>query len=498
MEIIMDKARIEQFYIKWQTTLPQRIEGYIYDENKRLLPTRFMFAKFKKAIDKFLSNRLSETEKIILMPGIRGIGKSTLLAQTYTIEKFLKSEDKSILENIGRLDERIYLDVSQLHAEQISLHDFFNFYEETKGFHFEKPNKKILILLDEIHFDERWGLFLKNLFDRTKGHKDILVIATGSSALQINMIADLGRRSDVWEIYPMKFSEYLILKYNKFPIRSDLSDYLQEIVFNSSTAKDVFKKLQAEKDAIDRYFVNEIPKEAERNFFESGSFPSVLKIENKLKAVEKIKSVIDGIIVKDILKLKSFETQTIAKITDLLYLLAQSDLISYSKLQQALKISRPETLENLIEVLILSGVLVKVRTYGTTYGTTRKTPKILFITPSLRSAILNNNYTASVEGKKLEDYFVLIFQKNIKGSQTLGGPKLSYDISEGGADFVLTLSDKSNIVIEIGFHKEETRQVEHTMKKTKSNRYGLVFGSSSLQLVSGEIVKIPLRFLMLI
>lgn len=494
----MDKAKLEQFYTKWQVTLPQRIEGYIYDEAGKILPTRLIFAKFKKILKKFLNNELSEIEKIILMPGIRGIGKSTLLAQTFAVEKFLNPKDENILKNIGKLDERLYLDVSQLHAEQISLHDFFNFYEEMKGFHFEKPNKKILILLDEIHFDERWGLFLKNIFDRTKGHKDVLVIATGSSALQINMSADLGRRSDVWQIFPMKFSEYLLLKYNKSLTKSGSSDYLQEILFNLSTAKDVFEKLQTDKSVIDRYFINEIPPEAENNFFESGSFPSTIKIENKLKAVEKIKSVIDGVIAKDILKLKSFETQTIAKINDLLYLLAQSDLISYSKLQEVLKISRPETLESLIEVLILSGILVKIRTYGTTYGTTRKTPKILFITPSLRSSILNNNYPTGIEGKKLEDYFALIFQKDIKGREIFGAPRLSYDIAEGGADFVLTLQDKSSIVIELGFNKEEIKQVENTMKKVKSSKYGLVFGSSDLKIINDSIVKVPLRFLLLI
>lgn len=492
----MDRAKIEQFYIKWQATLPQRTEGYIYDESKKLLPTRFMFSKFKKVVEKLLENNLLETEKIVLMPGIRGIGKSTLLAQAYAIEKFLKPKDVKLLASIGKLDERIYLDVSQLHAEQISLNDFFNFYEEVKGFHFEKPQKKILLLLDEVHFDENWGLFLKNIFDRTKGHRDILVIATGSSALQINMIADLGRRSEIWEIFPMKFSEHLILKYGKYPI-SGLSDDLQAILFNSENAKEVFDGLKLKLLEVNRFFVESMPPQSEKDFFESGSFPSVLKIENKQKAVEKIKSVIDGIIAKDIIKLRSFETQTVSKISDLLYLLAQSDLISYSKLQEALKISRPETLESLIEVLIMSGVLVKVKTYGTTYGSTRKTPKILFITPSLRSAIINNIYPSGIEGKKLEDYFTLIFQKDIKKNQAFGAPKLSYDLAEGGADFVLTLKDRSNIVIEVGFGKEEVRQVVNTMKKVKS-RYGLVFGSNELEMVGDSVVKIPLRFLMLI
>ena len=124
----MDKEKITQFYTRWQTVLPQRIEGYIYDDSRKLLPTRFMFAKFKKTIEKFLINQLSEIEKIVLMPGIRGIGKSTLLAQTYALEKFLRAnKDRAVLENIGKLDERLYLDVGQLHADQITLNDFFKF-----------------------------------------------------------------------------------------------------------------------------------------------------------------------------------------------------------------------------------------------------------------------------------------------------------------------------------------------------------------------------------
>ena len=491
----MDKANIEHFYTKWQTNLPQRIEGYVYDENKKILPTRFMFAKFKKVIEKFLNNELSEIEKIVLMPGIRGIGKSTLLAQIYAIEKFLKPKDRNLLESIGKLNERLYLDVSQLHADQISLNDFFNFYEEIKEFYFEKPQKKILILLDEVHFDENWGLFLKTIFDRTKGHRDVLVIATGSSTLQIKMIPDLGRRTDIWEIYPMKFNEYLILKYGKYPLPG-LSDYLQDALFNSSNATEVLERLKIKSQEIRKFFVESAPFKSDVDFFESGSFPSTIRIENKQKAVEKIKSVIDGIIAKDIITLQKFKTQTIAKIGDLLYLLAQSDLISYNKLKEALKIERIETLEGLIEVLVMSGVLIKVKTYGKTYGSTRKTPKLLFVTPSLRSAVLNNIYLTGIEGKKLEDYFALIYLKDLK-SYSKYAVNLSYDLAEGGADFVLILKDRSNIVIEVGFNKEEIDQAKYTLKKT-GGKYGLVFGSKNLELINNSIVKIPLKYLLLI
>jgi predicted AAA+ superfamily ATPase len=489
----MEREKIEQFYIRWQLVLKQLIEGYIYDETGNLLPTRSIFLKFKKIIGKFLSNKISEIEKIILMPGLRGVGKSTILAQIFSLEKFLKiDEDKEIFENIGKLDERLYLDVSLLHAEQISLNDFFKFYEDVKGFRFERPKKKILILLDEIHFDEKWDLFLKNLFDRTKGHKDVLVIATGSSALEINMIADLSRRVEVLPVLPLNFPEYLILKGKYFP--AELSEKIRQIIFSSRDANQVFRELQKVEKEVSRYFISNVPPGAINDFFEVGGFPSALMVQNKQKAMEKIKSVIDGIIVKDILKLKRFETHTIAKINNLLYLLAQSDTVSYQKLQLTLKIQRPETLENLIEVLIISGLLVKVNAYGQTYGSVRKTPKFLFITPSLRSAILNNIYLPGTEGKKLEDYFVLIFQ-DIKRNGKFDFSRIFYDSAEGGADFILNVKD--NIVVELGFNKEETKQVQKTAKKVKKMRYGLIFGSRNLELVENSIVKIPLKFLLL-
>jgi predicted AAA+ superfamily ATPase len=489
----MEREKIEQFYIRWQSVLKQLIEGYIYDETGNLLPTRSIFLKFKKIIGKFLSNKISEIEKIILMPGLRGVGKSTILAQIFSLEKFLKiDEDKEIFENIGKLDERLYLDVSLLHAEQISLNDFFKFYEDVKGFRFERPKKKILILLDEIHFDEKWDLFLKNLFDRTKGHKDVLVIATGSSALEINMIADLSRRVEVLPVLPLNFPEYLILKGKYFP--AELSEKIRQIIFSSRDANQVFRELQKVEKEVSRYLISNVPPGAINDFFEVGGFPSALMVQNKQKAMEKIKSVIDGIIVKDILKLKRFETHTIAKINDLLYLLAQLDIVSYQKLQLTLKIQRPETLENLIEVLIVSGLLVKVNAYGQTYGSVRKTPKFLFITPSLRSAILNNIYLPGTEGKKLEDYFILIFQ-DIKRNGKLDFSRIFYDSAEGGADFILNV--KENIVVELGFNKEETKQVQKTAKKVKKMRYGLIFGSRNLELVENSIVKIPLKFLLL-
>lgn len=491
----MDETKLDNFYKNWLKILPRLNDGYLYDNNKNLRPTRHIFSYFKKVINDFLTDEINEFEKIILLPGIRGVGKTTLLMQILKIEKFLNpnnSWDAKIIKNLSKLDSRFYFDVSRFHFEQITLNEFFKFFEKVNNFDFVSLDKKIILLLDEVHFDERWSLFLKVLFDSIKGHKSLLVIATGSSAINLKMSADLMRRSTVVELFPMKFNEYLILKHNVYPLKN-LSQELREIIFNSQNVKEVFTGLKDKELKINRFFIN-LPFECEENFFKNGGFPFVAGLQNEVEIAERIKNVINGIITKDVITLKKFKTETISKINDLLYLLANSDVISYEKLLKSLRIDNIRTLSSLLDVLVMSGVLVKVKSYGQTYGTTRKTPKYLFITPSLRSAILDNNFPSGIEGKKIEDYFALLFEKDLKRTLSYN---LHYDIAEGGADFVLTLNDRSNIVIEVGFNKEETRQVENTMKKIK-NRYGLVFGSKKLELVNNSIVKIPLKFLLMI
>ena len=491
----MNEEKLENFYKNWLKNLPKLSEGYIYDNNKNLHPTRYIFSYFKKLINNFLTDKINEFEKIVLLPGIRGVGKTTLLMQIYKIEKFLNpndSRDIEILKNLNKLDYRFYFDVSKFHFEQITLNEFFKFFEKVNNFNFVSLDKKIILLLDEVHFDENWSLFLKVLFDNIKGHKNLLVIATGSSALNLKISADLMRRATLQELFPMKFNEYLILKHSIYPVKN-LSEYLREALFNSKNAKEVFKKLKNKQLEVDRFFAN-LPPDCEDDFFKNGGFPFVARLQNEVEIIEKIKNVINGIITKDILTLKKFKTETISKINDLIYLLANSDLISYEKLLNTLRIENIRTLTALLDVLMMSGILIKVKGYGKTYGSTRKTPKYLFITPSLRNAVLGGIFIQGIEGKKLEDYFALIFEKDLNKKLAYG---LSYDTAEGGADFILTLNDRSNIVIEVGFNKEETNQVEFTMKKVKS-RYGLVFGSRELELINNSILKVPLKFLILI
>ncbi len=485
--------KVNKFYRLWTTGLDNVLSGYIYDENNDLLPTRYIFSHYATLLENFLDSSIEELEKINLLSGIRGVGKTTLFAQIFYARKFVKI-NKGYQKIFTQDYEKIYLDVSRLHLQGITLNDFFGLYEEIKGFRFETLNKKLLILLDEVHYDKQWGLFLKTLFDRTKGHKNILVIATGSSALNIKINPDLARRAYLEELYPLKFTEYLMLKENKFPVKN-LSDSLSTMILKSKNAMDLYESLNSQSSTVNSFFAS-LPLGTEEEFLNTGGFPFTLKTKNKQKIYESIGNVIEKLIGKDILMLKKFNSETLSKINDLLYLLANSDTINYENLCSSLEINR-RTLTSLLDVLVISGILIKLRSYGGKYTKIRKTPKYLFISPSLRSAILEGICPVEIKGKILEDYCSLIFIKDFK--KLCPRIEFMYDSSKKGADFVLKNEDRE-IVIEIGFNKENygIKQIKETAKRIKNFSYGIIIGSDELELVEDKFIKLPLKYLLLI
>ena len=478
----MDKLKIEEFYRLWQTQLDDFLAGYLYNENKNLNPKREIFFEYIGLIERFFKNKTSEIEKINLLSGIRGVGKTTLLAQLYDAAKTL----------VGKAREQIYLDVSRLAAEKISLNDFFNFYEAVKGFHWETVDKKIIMYLDEVHYDADWGLFLKNLFDRTKNHGNVLVIATGSSALKIKLNPDLSRRSFIQEIYPLKFNEFLSLKEN-IAIPPGLSERLADCLFSGGPAGVIYRLVSRERKTVNGLFAD-LPPNTEKEFLLSGGFPFVLKLKNNRQLTyELVSGVVEKLITKDILELRRFNSETIAKITDILYLIACSDTTDYEKLCASVKMDY-RSARSVIEALTYSGILFEAKSYGEKFVKVRKPAKLLFISPTLRASLLKGILPPEIKGKLLEDYSALLFSRYFKG-------EVLYDSSAGGADFVLRDEKKKEKVIEIGYGGKThgIKQVLFTAKKLKNFVSGMVISEDAeLRRVGEMVIKVPLKFWLMI
>jgi predicted AAA+ superfamily ATPase len=250
--------------------------------------------------------------------------------------------------------------------------------------------------------------------------------------------------------------------------------------------------LREAEPGIDK-FLGSIPETAADDYFKTGGFPFQAGLKDELKAYEGVKNVITGIVAKDIASVKKFKTQVLSKIYDLIYLLASSDTVSYDKLLSALNIGNYRTLDSLMESLELCGIISRIKSYGRAYHSTRKTPKFLFLSPCIRAAVLDGFITDKITGKRLEDYFCLLYNSDLK---TKAGSMLYYDSSEAGADFIMRDNERGPMIIETGFNKEDGGQIMNTAKRVKNSWRNVIFGSKKLELTQENIFKIPLKFLL--
>ena len=86
----------------------------------------------------------------------------------------------------------------------------------------------IFLLVDESHFDKDWSISGKLINDKSK---NIFMIFTGSSAINLEYNAEAARRMIRYPITPLNYSQHLKLKYN---YQTDISNDLVDLLFNGN------------------------------------------------------------------------------------------------------------------------------------------------------------------------------------------------------------------------------------------------------------------------
>jgi hypothetical protein len=466
---------MDEFYKLWMSGLQRLMDSHIYDPSGKPYPARDDFNMLNARLERLLSGKLSENEKISILTGLRGTGKSTLLAQLFGV-----ASEKRI--------RTLYVDAGRLILEGFNLNDFLKKWENDAAFTSERPIRKTLLLIDEVHYDENWGLFLKSMFDRNKANTDLMIVATGSSALKIKINPDLGRRAIFTEILPLHFREFARI----FGGITDKNTPDTSFIFTSSDAKSVAKKAMAMSAEINKYF-SALPIKAVENYFAFGGLPVFKHINEPLLVNNAIKSIVESVIARDITAMKGYKSQALSRLYSLACLIAESEKITLEKLSDSLKLKDNRTLYGLIDGFVMSGLLFPVKSYGRRHHQTRKAPKLLFSHPLFREALLEGAVPGRVAGRKYEEVLAASFRRCFVGSF---GAEMYFDSAEGSADYIIKRPDRTKITIEVSASKEEISQIPSTMKKSAST-YGLLIGSKEISLVENNIVKLPIKYLLL-
>jgi hypothetical protein len=245
-------------------------------------------------------------ERLILLLGYRGVGKTTLLLQR--------------LQEIG--DKGIYFSLDDLYFESNRL---VTVVEQCYALGFRT------FFMDEVHRYQFWSKDLKQLYD---DFEDIQVIATGSSILELSQgQADLSRRAIVYHLQGLTFREYL-----QFEKKLDIQALDLETILacHHEISADLSEQFSFEKDF--------------NNYLKNGYFPFYK--ENKSLYSQKLLETMNLVIDIDIAPFEELNYTTVRTMKKLLYVISQSVPFTpnISKLSERLEAPR-NTVLRLLDLL---------------------------------------------------------------------------------------------------------------------------------------------------
>lgn len=270
----------------------------------------------KQHFRRYLVDEIDWTQRLILVLGHRGVGKTTLLLQ--------RMQHDSATSIYLSLDD-LYFEANRLVEliEQLYEKNFRSFY------------------VDEVHRYEHWSADLKILFDN---YPDAQFVVSGSSILALRKgKGDLSRRAAVYHLAGLSFREFLILEKKGHFEPYSLTQILTHHEEISTTIGDK---------------VNVLP--LFREYLEYGHYPFYL--EGKKLYKSRLAETTQVVLEMDLSPLEDLTHQTIRNMKKLILIISESVpfIPNISKLAERLEVSR-NTILRILDLLEQAQILQLLR-----------------------------------------------------------------------------------------------------------------------------------------
>ena len=452
----------------------------LYHQNTKLTP-RSEFEEIKVYIDDFLQG--NNINRFITLPGLRGVGKSTILLEVYD---YLFNEKNISPENI------LYISCEQLNYIQkcdiyASIEDYI------KNFHhasIKTLNHQIFLLIDESHYDKNWALAGKMIYDQSK---KIFMIFTGSSALNLDYDEEAARRIINYNINPLNYTQHLNLKYTYHP--KELSNALRDLIFTGNVEDAIKFEQNVNRDLLNLKGYASVDWDC---YFKFGGFPQVMFDTRQRDIIKKMFNSVNTVIQKDLGTIKNITTDTQSYAMRILKFLAQKypGDVSQNKLSSELKCPF-STINTLFYLFEKTQLLFHYDDYGGINHRTKKDKQYYFATPSIRHII---NLTFGVTKLKEEEYEGILFENlvasslfNLMHDDNFIDFEVFYEKRKGGVDFLLSKMFENPIPIEVGHKNKDKRQVINAMNRHDSDHGIIVSQTTETIQKDGDIIYIPMK-----
>ncbi len=273
---------------------------------------------------RYLFDQIDWEQRLILILGYRGVGKTTLVLQ------YMRGVKSTAV--YFSLDD-LYFETHRIVVVVADLYDL--------GYR--------MFIFDEVHRYPMWSKDLKQVYD---DYPDAQFVATGSSILELSKgNADLSRRAVVYHLHGLSFREYLLVRKNVHIAPIQMSDLLSR---HHLIAAELLDSFSYRTDF--------------ENYLKHGYFPFFL--ESKNTYFQRLEETVNMVVETDIPPYEDLQHATVRTMKKLLYVISQSVPFTPNihKLAERLETTR-STLLRLLDLLDKAGIihLLKAETKGVSY-----------------------------------------------------------------------------------------------------------------------------------
>ncbi|MBD5281861.1 MAG: AAA family ATPase [Bacteroides sp.] len=307
---------------------------------------------------RYLFNQINWNDRLIMIKGARGVGKTTLMLQ-------------KIKTSFGANGKALYVSCDNLWFSDNKIVDLAEYHYTHGGTH---------LYLDEIHrYPGNWQQELKNIYD---SYPDFHVVFTGSSMIHLDhALADLSRRCLPYRLYGLSLREYLSLEGI-----AEIAPLTLEQVLDPGHNAEV-------------EIINSLPEKILPIFerYLGRSYYPFYTQGEKGEYYGRIERLLDATISQDIPAIEDVEFETIQKMRRLLYVMSTEVpfTLNVQSLSQKIQVTR-NTIARMFNLLDKGAILRTIHSGWHSPKSAAKPQKILFDNVDIMAALSSLNEKGTV------------------------------------------------------------------------------------------------------
>ncbi len=449
---------------------------YTRDENGPL-PMRAVSRQIQD-ISSELSKDIHKKPRVIILSGLRGVGKTTILFQTI----------RHLLENGMKEDDVVFISMDRASFSGKNIRDLVGEYERNivRG-GLISTQRGIIFMIDEAQYSQKWDLQIKTLTDEAP---NVVFIVTGSSALELSISPDLSRRSLSISVEPLNYLEYLQIRSRKGELVGMESDAMIRIMRaeDATSALDIFESKMENIRKQLRHLGGHSPGALDDYILYGGLPFSIGHRDSGQQLYDMIRRVIE----KDVPLIGEHDSRILRSIPVLIGMLAPSPDISLNSISRDIDGLSISSVRAVLDTLKKCRLIFEVEKVGSPRSSLRSDTRKYFSSSCLASSVLSSM------GRDPRQYMGQLVETSVAslirtGTSEASSMSLRYKKGKGMADLVVQEIDQS-VSIEIGSGRKGGGpvQLRKTMRET-SSKFGILICDVKRAELNRDILKIPLK-----